>query len=87
MTHDSLCTWIVQTVSNTPFHVGPSVSQMHIAARGLLKSRTALRLPEWLLLAYSAQYDSSNISHIFFFLKVLFIFGFTGSSLLCVPFL
>lgn len=32
-------------------------------------------------------FDSSKIFHFFLLLKDLFIFGFTGPSLLCVPFL
>ena len=86
MTHDSLCTWIVQTVSNASFHVRPSVSQTHIMVCGPLMSGTVLRLSERLLLAYSTQFDANKIVHCFLLLKVLFIFGFTESSLLCVPF-
>ena len=49
-------------------------------------SGTVLRLSERLLLAYSTQFDANKIVHCFLLLKVLFIFGFTESSLLCVPF-
>ena len=49
-------------------------------------SGTVLRFSERLLLAYSTQFDLNKIVHFFLLFKVLFIFGFTESSLLCVPF-